>query len=516
MASFDGYQTITLITGLVFFLISLCFHIYEKGMLSLIFLLLSSLLIFCFAALLDPFLNIYDERFHALVAKNLVHHPLKPTLYDDPVVNMLYDHWDKSYIWLHKQPLFLWQMALSFKVFGISEFTLRLPSVIMGIVLVAIGYRSGKLLVNERTGYLTGILIMSSFYNFELIAGRTMVDHNDMAFLAYVSLSIWAFLEYFYAKKKGWIYLIGLFAGCAILCKWLAGMLIYLGWGIFKILEKKYSLRELSDIIKSLVTTLVIVLPWQVYTQVKFPVEASVEQDYNWQHLIRPIEGHRGSIWFHFENFNLLFGHLAAFLIVPGFIFLSRKMKDRALFMALLGMVCFTYLFFSLVQTKMPGFPLIVSLLIFIPIATLLDYLLGFEKITDQKVWLKKILVFTSILLIVVFQFDFKTMRERHFPDNNNNNSYSSMLSHNRDIFKSLELPANAVIFNVKGQHYIESMFYTGFPSYRFIPTSKQFQDLKKKGRIIAIFKPSLGNLPDYLKNDQSTIILDYQLQGYN
>ena len=72
------------------------------------------------------------------------------------------------------------------------------------------------------------------------------------------------------------------------------------------------------------------------------------------------------------------------------------------------------------------------------------------------------------------------------------------------------------LFFNVKGQHYIESMFYTGLPSYRIIPTIDQYQDLKNKGRIVAVFKPSTGNIPDYLRNDTSTIILDFQLQGYN
>jgi 4-amino-4-deoxy-L-arabinose transferase len=34
----------------------------------------------------DPFLHEWDERFHALVAKNLASHPLVPTLYDDPAL----------------------------------------------------------------------------------------------------------------------------------------------------------------------------------------------------------------------------------------------------------------------------------------------------------------------------------------------------------------------------------------------------------------------------------------------
>ena len=69
---------------------------------------------FLFSSLLDPFLNLWDERFHALVAKNLMNHPLMPTLYDDPVVSMAYDRWDRATIWLHKQPLFLMADCVEF------------------------------------------------------------------------------------------------------------------------------------------------------------------------------------------------------------------------------------------------------------------------------------------------------------------------------------------------------------------------------------------------------------------
>lgn len=161
-----------------------------------------------------------------------------PTLYDDPIVNMPYDRWDKFHIWLHKQPLFLWQIALSFKLFGISEFSLRLPSVIFGCILVFASYRVGKILVNERTGFLMSILIISSLYNIELIAGQRMLDHNDVSFMVYVSLSIWSLVEYYISKNKIWIYAIGLFSGCAILCKWLVGLLVYFGWIVLKLMGK--------------------------------------------------------------------------------------------------------------------------------------------------------------------------------------------------------------------------------------------------------------------------------------
>jgi 4-amino-4-deoxy-L-arabinose transferase-like glycosyltransferase len=512
---FSDNQLIFLLSGLTCFLVSLFFHLKEKEKLSIIFLILTALSIYCFAALLDPFLNIYDERFHALVAKNLLHHPLKPTLYDDPVVNMHYDKWDKYHIWLHKQPLFLWQIAASFRLFGVSEFTLRLPSVILGVVLVFIGYRSGKLLVNARTGFLTGILFITSSFILELIAGRQMVDHNDFSFLAYVSLSIWAFIEYHYSTNKKWIYLIGLFSGFAILCKWLPGVLVYSGWFVYMLNGRKLKFNHLKDMLISSLITLIIALPWQIYTFIYYPAEAKLAYEINVRHISESVEGHSGTFWYHFGQFDTLYGSITSFLILPAFFILYKKITDKKMYLPLMTMIVIVYLFFSLVKTKMPAFPLIVALLIFISLAAILDYLLSYISTLRIKQWIKKLIICLAILLLVFARFNTDRIQAVH-TQWKKSNLYSRMLSYNKNIFRSLELPDNAVIFNLKGQHYIESMFYTGLPSYNFVPTNDQYLDLKRKGRIVAIFKPVNSELPDYLINDQTTIVIDEVLQGYN
>ena len=445
----------------------------------------------------------------------MVDHPFRPTLYDDPVVNMSYDRWDRYHIWLHKQPLFLWQIALSFKLFGISEFTLRLPSIILGVVLVFIGYRSGKLLVNERTGYLTGILLVSSLYNLELIAGRQELEHNDLSYLVYVSLTIWSLIEYHYSGKKYWIYLIGLFAGFAILCKWLAGLLIYFGWFLLKMKERKFMPKEYADLLTSLIIALIVSMPWQFYTLIRYPVETRMAHQYNVQHIFEALDGHQGSFWYHFGKFDLLFGNLASFLIIPGIMVLHKRMTDRNILPSLVGMAAITYLFFSFVQTRMPSFPIIVSLLVYISLASLLDSGLDFIGKLKTTHLIKSMIIAIAILSLFFFRFDIEKIQAKH-TFWKEENTYSRMLKHNREIFKSLDLPENTVIFNVKGQHYIELMFYTGFPSYRFVPSHEQYQDIRQKGRNIAIFKPVEGELPDYLTADDSIIILEEQLQGYN
>lgn len=63
-------QLFLIATALVFLVASVVLNFYEKHNYSVFFLIASGISLFSFSSLLDPFLNLWDECFHALVAKN--------------------------------------------------------------------------------------------------------------------------------------------------------------------------------------------------------------------------------------------------------------------------------------------------------------------------------------------------------------------------------------------------------------------------------------------------------------
>ena len=113
---------------------------YNRAVLFLV--CLSVLLGFYMAA--TPYLQPWDERYHALVAKNLLKHPLLPTLYDNPILPFDYKMWAGNNVWVHKQPVTLWGIALSMKVFGTNVLAVRLPSILMSGASVYVIYLIGK------------------------------------------------------------------------------------------------------------------------------------------------------------------------------------------------------------------------------------------------------------------------------------------------------------------------------------------------------------------------------------
>ncbi|HRY97671.1 MAG TPA: glycosyltransferase family 39 protein [Bacteroidales bacterium] len=485
----------------------------QRPGLSTLLLVLTALLLYSFAALLDPFLNIWDERFHALVAKNLLAHPLKPTLYDDPVLDMAYDNWTIYHVWLHKPPLFLWQIALSFKLFGISEFSLRIPNILMGALLVPVSMRTAQRLTDRMTAYLSGLMVLTTVYFLEMVGGRQDMDHNDVAFLFYISLSIWSWTEYHHSGKRRWALAAGAFAGLAILCKWLPGLLVYLGWGAFLLMSRRFSLKENADLLRALGLTVLVALPWQVFSFWAYPEESVAALQANARHFTEPMDGQSGPWWFHFARFPLIYGKWSVYFIGPALFLLWYRASDRRLALAWLVMIAGVYLFFSLAVTKMGSFTVILLLPVSIALAALFR-----EGLTQVERWggrrLRALVLPLGVIALVALRVDVEALQARHTlwqPDN----QYTRMLMHNREVFRSLDLPPDAVLCNVKGRHYIEAMFYTGLPAYGLIPDEAQLRDLEAKGRRVALFAVQGEELPLWISRDTTVIMIQEQLQGY-
>ena len=108
----------------------------------------------------DFFLHTWDERYHALVAKNLIQHPLTPTLYDNPILPYEYKNWTGNHIWVHKQPIPLWGIALSLRIAGINEFAVRLPSIILSSGGILITYYIASYLYSSKVAYISSFLFV--------------------------------------------------------------------------------------------------------------------------------------------------------------------------------------------------------------------------------------------------------------------------------------------------------------------------------------------------------------------
>ncbi len=462
----------------------------------------------------DPFLHSWDERFHALVARNMMDDPWIPML--KKVMYIAYDpyQWCCNHIWLHKPPLFLWQMALSMKVFGVSEWAMRLPSALMGTLMILMLYRIALLVTGKKHIALWAALLLAlSNYHLQMIAGIRGMDHNDVAHGFYILAGFWAYAEYQRQYKWYWAVLAGVFAGAAILVKWLTGLLVFLGWGLqiaVSFIRKERKRPPPGHFILALTVCCIIFMPWQWYILSRFPELARYEYEFNRRHITEVLEDNGGGIWYYVEAFPFLLGSGIAVLLIPGIWILY---KDRAANRALLGhfliAVIFVFSFFSfLVRTKV-----VTYLFIVVPLA-LIFIAAGYEWI-QRKIpfrWARYVLAVTVVLLtlnpfsIATYMSEKNILRQQRIA--------------NASIYRSLSetLPPDIqVVMNVNSFEDVDVMFYNNhITAYHWCPDKQSMEQLAAQQVRIAVFEAhGAYQLPDYVLSYPYLYIIKRQLYSY-
>lgn len=464
----------------------------------------------------DPYLHDWDERFHALVAKNMMDNPFVPMLRVDPVIPYDYKTWCCNHIWVHKQPLFMWQMALSMKLFGVNEVAMRLPSAVLGALGALLVYRVGFLWLKDKgVAYLSALFWALSYYQLELTSGRESLDHNDLVYAFYVLASIWAYMEYRGSMHKPikWLVLVGIFVGCAVLNKWLTGLLVFAGWGTMLLVNahERVNLRNWLHMGLALLVAVVVFLPWQIYTALAFPLETAWEQHFNYLHIITPLDGHVGGPWFHVHFMTTHYGlWLLPFLVVGIVMLLVKGWINRTYTIEMLIMFMLIYLFFSQVATKMPAFTFVVA-----PIGYILVAYAVVQLVTGIATFvaLPRVLVFVVIavpVLVMGFRpWDIVEYRSEANIDRN-------IKIHNTKIYREVgrQLPNDYIVFNCKSLEETDMMFHTDLNAYHWWPSGQVLDSLINSGHKVAIFK-SRGNqvLPQEIIANPAILVIDRELK---
>lgn len=367
--------------------------------------------------LIDPFLNEWDEQFHALVAKNLAENPFKPVLIKNTPVELKYTTWAYCHIWMHKQPLFMWQMALSIKTFGPTLFAARLPSVILhagtAVLLFSI---AGRFLMRPLALLACLLFGLSGYFN-DYTSGAIGMDHNDVAFVFYITLSFWCWLKYRENRSElKWQVAIGMAVGAAILCKWLVGLLVFSGWGLVVLIENYKHAEEWKNMLRTFLVTCIVAVPWQIYCYVQFNREYVYEMNYNSKHLSEAIEVHAHDYFFYWETMKQSYGggEVIRWLIVLGIVLLIisaiRKNEKWKLFVPFVYLIAFA--FFTVAQTKLQGYMTIVAPLGFIFLLYPVQQLIRHSRLANRK--LPAFAITLLFVPVLYFQFGFKQVVDQH------------------------------------------------------------------------------------------------------
>ncbi len=278
----------------------------------------------------------WDEVFHAVVAKNVLKHPLEPTLVDAPYLPYDMKKWGENHVWLHKPILPFWQIALSFALLGVNTFALRLPSAILGTGAAWLTYLIGKELFDRRTALIAASLQAVNPFLMTLVQGYQFADHIDMALLFWIEVGMYFLIRSLRTGAWPAILLAGLAQGLAFLSKsYLAGIIFGVALAAWLLPICRLGKREECRIgplriMAMLGITVLTVLPWLTFCLTQYPDEFWQEESHVWKHLGTNIEGWSAP-WDRvvFDYLIAIYGVFYTPMLVAGIIFVGRAFAQR-------------------------------------------------------------------------------------------------------------------------------------------------------------------------------------------
>jgi 4-amino-4-deoxy-L-arabinose transferase-like glycosyltransferase len=176
---------------------------------------------------------------------------------------------------LVKPPLLYWAMAASMKIFGINEFSARLPGALAVVFWTAITFLFGAHLGGRWRGFLAGSILLTSLGTFTL--GRIVMP--EPLFSAFIAAALYCVMRghddasAIGQRRQKWFAGFWLFASLACFAKGWHGLLYPLAIvGLTAILcpASRSKLRRLFSW-QGLLLFGAINLPWYVFIESKFP-----------------------------------------------------------------------------------------------------------------------------------------------------------------------------------------------------------------------------------------------------
>lgn len=335
--------------------------------------------------------------------------------------------------YLDKPPLLFWLSALSFKIFGISNFVYKLPSLLFALLGIFSTYKLGKLLYSEKTGILSALIFASCQAMFLI----TNDVRTDTILTGAIILSIWNIAAYNQSGK--WISILAGFVGIALamLAKGPIGLMApALAFGSHFILRREWKSIFRWQWIVGLLVVIILISPMLMglYQQFDLHPEKGISgvRFYLWDQSFGRLTGDNPFInsqqkpqdtdpFFFVHSFLWAFLPWSLFFIFGYWqklkrIFLSRFKLNETEEAITIGGFTLVFIAMSLSDYKLPHYIFIVF-----PLAAIIsaDYLLRiFENSEKKKLQhifsvvqsITIALVWLVILVLCVYSFPIKSL----------------------------------------------------------------------------------------------------------
>jgi 4-amino-4-deoxy-L-arabinose transferase-like glycosyltransferase len=205
-------------------------------------------------------------------------------------------------LYLEKAPLIYWLMAVSYRIFGVSDWAARLPVAFASIALALLTALFGMWAFGKRAGFYAG-LCMSTCVGLFLF---TRIQIPDVMLTFTIALAMWALLRALdetEQRPRLWAAILAASLGTGLLLKSLVGIVFPVAAGlIYLYISRQLFLRRTWQRLRPMSGFLIMLLiaaPWHVLATLRNPPY------FAWTLKSGPGAYH-GFLWFYFINEQLL------------------------------------------------------------------------------------------------------------------------------------------------------------------------------------------------------------------
>ncbi len=251
--------------------------------------------------------------------------------------------------YFEKPPLLYWACAASYKVFGINEWSFRLPNAASALVCAFATYLFAARLFSAQAGFMSALILMTSFGFF----GMARIGTIDMLLSFLLSAAVFSFYEFYRTERRRFLYLFSAALALAALAKGpVAVILPAVTVVIFLCLEKRISFLKKLASARALLLFAAVCVPW--FIAICMREKEFFQFFFIDQNLLRFVttKHHRSGPIYYF--LPVIFGGLFPWsLFIPRAVAcLWRRRELRLLWI----WCCVVFIFFSLSGSKLPPY----------------------------------------------------------------------------------------------------------------------------------------------------------------
>jgi 4-amino-4-deoxy-L-arabinose transferase-like glycosyltransferase len=257
-----------------------------------------------------------------------------------------------------KPPLIYWAIAVSYKIFGVSDWAARVPSLLATLGVMLLIYRASKQRFDHWTGVLSVFVFASILHVW--IMGRAVAP--EMLLVFFEASAIFSFYQGIGKEKKGHLYLGYVFSAFAFLTKGPVGILI--PWAIifFYFSYTKGVFHTARKMLNpfGIILFLVLGLPWYIM-MLKIHGYRYFEEFFLVQNIYR-FTGKARQHSFHFYYYiPIVLGSLYLWLPFSQEIWmhLKRIFREKSDELLFVFWAAFVLVFFSISSNKLHNYILI-------------------------------------------------------------------------------------------------------------------------------------------------------------